>query len=112
MIAAELNIGIRTIELVVIASVRELGGKILEDSFDWNYGAANGTSPEMVFARITANGKIACLVLPREYCEDSATAVSRMEVWDAINNCVEFLAAGAQSSPDPIEMLAELSHRN
>ena len=93
MIAAEFESGIRNIELAVISNIRERGISITKDSFVWNYGAATGTPSEIVPARITANARTACLILLREHCEDSATTVSNTEVWDAINNCVEFLAA-------------------
>ena len=93
MIAAELKNGIRNIELAVISNVREHGGKITENSFVWKHGGDNDTLPEIVSARITVNAKIACLILPREYCEDSAGTVSRKEVCEAIDECVGFLAA-------------------
>ena len=88
MITDELKNGIHNIELALISNVRRHGGKILEDSFEWNYGLANEASPEIVFARISANGRRACLILPREYCEDSALKVNRSEVWDAIQDCL------------------------
>ena len=106
MITAELKNGIRNIELAIISSVRERGSYITGDSFVWKYGAQNDTPSELVSARITANARIACLILPREYCEDSANKVSRVEVWDAINNCVEILAAERRAIARPDEIAA------
>ena len=41
MIAAEFTSGLRNMELAVISNVRERGGKLIEDSFVWNYDVAN-----------------------------------------------------------------------
>ena len=101
MIAAELKSGIRNIELAVISTVRERGGNITGESFVWKHSADGDAPPELVSARITTNARTACLILPREYCEESASKVSRTEVWDAINNCVEILAGERRAIARP-----------
>jgi len=88
MTAAQLKSGMHNIELAVMSNVRQQGGKIIEDSFVWNYGVASDSPPEIVVARITANARTACLVLPREYCEASADSVNRTAVWESIKNCL------------------------
>jgi hypothetical protein len=92
MIAAELKRGIRNIELAVISNLRERGGSITGKSFVWNHGIDNDTPRQIICAHITANARIACLILPRECCEDSASTVNRKEVREAIEECVAFLA--------------------
>ena len=87
----ELKRGIRNIESALISSVCQRGGNISEQSFVWNYRAADDKPPEIIWARITANARIASLILPREYCESSASTVNLKEVHDAINNCVRLL---------------------
>jgi hypothetical protein len=91
MIADALTKGIRAIELLVVHNVRELGGTINGSSFFWNFGAAADRPPEIVSAQITTNTHRACLVLPREYCENYASANSRAEVGAAILDCVGLL---------------------
>jgi len=93
MTTAELKNGIRNIELTIVYNVRELGDTIAGSSFVWNYSVAHDNPPEIVFARITTNTKTACLVLPREYCQDCAITISRPEVCEAILDCVGFLTA-------------------
>ena len=88
MIADALTKGIRAIELLVVHNVRELGGTISGDSFFWNLGAAADRAPEIVSAQITTTSKRACLVLPREYCENYDFAINRAEVGAAILDCV------------------------
>ena len=93
MVASALQNGIRMIELLVVHNVRELGGTINGDGFTWNFGAAIDRAPEIVSAQITTNTRRACLVLPREYCENYASAVNRVEVSAAILDCVGVLTS-------------------
>ena len=106
VIADELKSGIRNIELAVISSVRERGGSITGESFVWKHGADDDRPPALVSARITTNARTACLILPREYCEESASKVSRTEVWDAINICVEILAGERRTIAKPEGIVA------
>ena len=91
MTEGQLKSGIRNIESIVISNVRERGGNITGKSFVWNHGVSKDRPPEIVSARITVNARTACLILPRECCEDSAT-VTRSEVCEAIDDCVRYLA--------------------
>ena len=93
MIADALTKGIRAIELLVVHNVRELGGSINGSSFRWNFEAATDRPPEIISAQITTNSRRACLVLPREYCENYANANNRTEVGVAILDCVGVLTA-------------------
>ena len=93
MIADTLTKGLRAIKLLLVQNVRELGGTINGDSFLWNYGAATDRAPEIISAQITTNLKRACLVLPREYCENYSSAINRAEVGAAILDCVGALTA-------------------
>jgi hypothetical protein len=81
--------GVQSIETAVIKSAYERGLQISEDNFVWNDPASKSTS--FIGVYIIANARIAGLFLPRECYEESADGIKRVEVWDAIHDCINAL---------------------